>query len=107
MKRSFLDITGQLFRQKRVFALEPYDLQNETYYIYKLEGYRIPSVLREIEGADMIKRSIVSVNTQKIKNEDYQIEQSGTIIFLKLMRDKLTYELTDSDRVELSMQLKK
>jgi hypothetical protein len=107
MKRSFLDITGDLFRQTRKFVLEPFNLQDETYYIYKLDGYRIPSVLSEVEGADIASRSVLNVNTQRIKYGDYIIEQIGNTVFLKITKSNLGYELSETDRVELSAQLKK
>lgn len=107
MKRNFLDITKKLFRQNKRVLLEKQNDTDTTYWIYKLIGYRFSDVLREIENVDFKKGVTISINTQRIKNTDYIIQTTEGGIEIKFLKSSIGYELTETDRVEMSAQLEK
>lgn len=107
MKRGFLDITKRLFRQNKKLLLEKQADSDSTYWFYKLQGYKFSNVLREIENVDFKKSTTITINTQRIKNTDYIIESMDGGLLVKLIKTSISYELSETDRVEISGQLQK
>jgi len=107
MKRSLADITQKLFRKPLMAVLIPKDLNNSNYWIYEATGYRLVSILREIELRKSQDRILVMVNTQGISPRDYIVEETGNGLLIKFIKDRFEFELDDNDYVEIHGDIEK
>jgi len=107
MKRSLADITQKLFRKPLMAVLIPKDLNHSDYWIYEATGYRLVSILREIELRESQDRILVMINTQGISPRDYIVEETGNGLLIKFIKDRFEFELDDNDYVEIHGDIEK
>ena len=107
MKRSLADITQKLFRKPLMAVLIPKDLNHSDYWIYEATGYRLVSILREIELRESQDRILVMINTQGISPRDYIIEEGGNGLLIKFKKSNFEFELDDDDYIEIHGDIEK
>jgi len=107
MKRSLADITQKLFRKPVMAVLIPKDLNHSDYWIYEATGYRLVSILREIELRESQDRILVMINTQGISPRDYIIEEGGNGLLIKFKKSNFEFELDDDDYIEIHGDIEK
>jgi uncharacterized protein YxjI len=107
MKRSLADITQKLFRKPVMAVLIPKDLNHPTYWIYEATGHRLVGVLREIELRKSQDRILVMVNTQGISPRDYIVEESGSGLLIKFIKDRFEFDLDNDDYIEIHGDIEK
>ena len=107
MKRTLLDITQKLSRKFNKTNLTPIDLNNGTYSIWEVTGWKFVDVLREIEYRVTQTRISIKINTQDIESIDYIIEQSKTGILIKFIKSNFEYELDSRDYIEITGDIEK
>jgi len=101
MKRSLLDITQKISRKPGKAVLTPKDLTNSTYFIYEATGWRFVSILREIEYRTTQDRLQVYINTQTISGTDYIVEDGGSGLLIKFIKNRFEYNLDKDDYIEI------
>ena len=101
MKRSLLDITHKISRNLKKIALNPKDLNNSTYWIFEATGYRFVDIIREIEYRTTQDRLTVYINTQGISARDYIVEDGGSGLLIKFIKNRFEYQLDASDYIEI------
>ena len=101
MKRNILDITKKLYRSNNRIRLEADDLTDATYYVFKKDGYTIPSILYEMSEINTKQRINVMVNNVYIPNDDFIIEYENDSIRVKFLKSRIGYELDSLDKVVL------
>ena len=107
MKRSLADITQKLFRKPLMAVLIPKDLNHSDYWIYEATGYRLVSILREIELRESQDRILVMINTQGISPRDYIVEESGSGLLIKFIKDRFEFDLDNDDYIEIHGDIEK
>lgn len=105
MKRSILDITKKLYRSNNRIVLDVYDLTDSTYYIFRKNGYRFSSIIREMSSIDGKKLVRVTVNNVFIPNDDFVIESDNNSITVKLIRNRFEYGIDNYDVVVLNASI--
>lgn len=101
MKRSLLDITKQISRNPKKAVLIAKDLNDSTYFIFEAIGWRFVSILREIEHRNSQDRLKVFINTQNINATDYIVEENGSGLVLKFIKNNFEYNLDETDYIEI------
>jgi hypothetical protein len=101
MKRTLLDITQKISRKVNKTILSAKDLNNSTYYIFEAKGWRFVEILREIEYRTTQDRLKIYINTQNISAADYEIEQSGTGLLIKFIKNNFEFILENTDYIEI------
>ena len=101
MKRSLLDITQKISRNTGKAVLTPKDLTNSTYWIFKATGWRFAGILREIEYRTTQDRLKIYVNTQSISARDYIVEEDGTGLLIKFIKNNFEFDLDNDDYIEI------
>lgn len=101
MKRTLLDITQQISRKVVMTILTPFDLTDDTYFIWEAKGFRFVGILREIESRTNQDRISVKVNGQMIGARDYVVEQGTGGLLVKFRKSDFEYELDDIDYIEI------
>ena len=107
MKRTLLDISQKISRKPQKAILIPKDLNNSTYYIFEAKGWRFVDILREVELRTTQDRLSVYINTQSISARDYVLEQNGSGLLLKFIRNNFEYTLDDGDYIEIEGDIEK
>lgn len=102
MKRTFLDITKKVSREINKVKLIPYDLSDTSYWIFEATGWKLFSVLREMEAIDLMYNISVSINTQNIGKTDFLVEQGKTGLLIKFIKSKFSYQLDSTDFIYIS-----
>jgi hypothetical protein len=97
MKRSLLDITQKISRNPGKTNLIPKDLTNSTYWIYEATGWRFVDILREIEYRTTQDRLKIYINTQSISAKDYEVEQGGSGLLIKFIKENFNGFVLDND----------
>lgn len=105
MKRDLADITKRLFRRTKKSLCEIVDLSDSIYFIYSVNGSLTTNILREIENFDAKPQLRVSINTQTITNDHYVVESDSNKVYIKFIKEKLSYTLGEEDVVEVIGQL--
>ena len=101
MKRSLLDITQKISRNPGKTNLTPKDLTNSTYWIFEATGWRLVSILREIEYRTTQDRLQVYINTQSISARDYIVEDGANGLLIKFIKSQFQFNLDNSDYIEI------
>lgn len=101
MKRSLLDITQKISRKVNKTVLSPKDLNNPTYWIFEAKGWRFVEILREIEYRTTQDRLKIYINTQSINARDYVVEESGSGLLVKFIKNNFEFNLDDDDYVQI------
>lgn len=101
MKRSLLDITQKISRKVNKTVLSPKDLNNPTYWIFEATGWRFVEILREIEYRTTQDRLKIYINTQSINARDYVVEESGSGLLVKFIKNNFEFNLDDDDYVQI------
>ena len=101
MKRSLLDITQKISRNPGKAVLTPKDLTNSTYWIFKATGWRFVGILREIEYRTTQDRLKIYINTQSISARDYIIEEDGTGLLIKFIKNNFEFDLDNDDYIQI------
>jgi hypothetical protein len=101
MKRSLLDITQKISRKVSRVVLNPKDLTDSTYFIFEATGWKFVDILREIEYRTTQDRIDIYINTQAISARDYIVEESGSGLLIKFIRNRFAYDLDTSDYIEI------
>ena len=101
MKRTLLDITQKLFRKKISTTLTPKDLNDSTYWIFEAKGYRLASILREIEIRTSQDRLMIIINSQGISPRDFIVEEGSGGLLVKFIKSNFEYELDNEDYIEI------
>ena len=107
MKRSLLDITQKISRNPSKVVLTAKDLSNSTYFIFEATGWRFVSILREIEYRTTQDRLEVFINTQGISPRDYVVEEGGTGLLIKFIKEKFQFNLDNMDYIEIIGDIEK
>jgi hypothetical protein len=107
MKRSLLDITQKISRNPSKVVLTAKDLSNSTYFIFEATGWRFVSILREIEYRTTQDRLEVFINTQGISPRDYVVEEGGTGLLIKFIKEKFQFNLDNTDYIEIIGDIEK
>ena len=101
MKRSLLDITQKISRKPGKAVLIPKDLTNSTYWIFEATGWRFVDILREIQYRTTQDRLQVYINTQAISARDYEVQQGGSGLLIKFIKNRFEFILDDDDYIEI------
>lgn len=101
MKRSLLDITQKISRKVNKTVLSPKDLNNPTYWIFEATGWRFVEILREIEYRTTQDRLKIYINTQSINARDYVVEEGGSGLLVKFIKNNFEFNLDDDDYVQM------
>ena len=101
MKRSLLDITQKISRKPGKVVLTTKDLTNSTYWIYEAMGWRFVDILREIQYRTTQDRLQVYINTQAISARDYEVQQGGSGLLIKFIKNRFEFILDDDDYIEI------
>jgi hypothetical protein len=101
MKRTLLDITKKISRNNGHAILIPKDLDNPTYWIWEATGWKLATILREIEYRTEQDRIHLYINTQTISATDYIIERGTNGLLIKFIKDKFEFELDFDDYIEI------
>jgi len=101
MKRSLLDITQKISRKPGKAVLTPKDLTNATHFIFEATGWRFVSILREIEYRTTQDRLQVYINTQAISARDYIVEEGGSGLLIKFIKNNFEYRLDVNDYIQI------
>ena len=101
MKRSLLDITQKISRRVNKVVLTPKNLNDSTYFIFEATGWRFVSLLREIEFRSEQDRLKIYINTQSISARDYIVEESGTGLLIKFIKNNFEYDLDSVDYIQI------
>lgn len=101
MKRSLLDITQKISRKVNKTVLSPKDLNNPTYWIFEATGWRFVEILREIEYRTTQDRLKIYINTQSINARDYVVEEGGSGLLVKFIKNNFEFNLDDDDYVQI------
>jgi len=107
MKRTLLDITQKISRNPSKVVLTAKDLSNSTYFIFEATGWRFVSILREIEYRTTQDRLEVFINTQGISPRDYVVEEGGTGLLIKFIKEKFQFNLDNMDYIEIIGDIEK
>ena len=97
MNRSLLDITQKISRKPGKTNLISKDLTNSTYWIFEATGWKFVDILREIEYRTTQDRLKIYINTQSISARDYDIEQGGSGLLIKFIKDNFNGFILDAD----------
>jgi hypothetical protein len=101
MKRSLLDITKKISRNPGKTNLIAKDLNNTTYWIYEATGWRFVSILREVEYRTTQDRLKIYINTQSISARDYIVEESGSGLLIKFIKNNFQFTLDSDDYIQI------
>ena len=101
MKRSLLDITQKISRKPGKTNLIPKDLNNSTYWIFEATEWRFVSILREIEYRTTQDRLKIYINTQSISPRDYIVEDGGSGLLIKFIKNNFQYQLDAEDYIQI------
>jgi hypothetical protein len=101
MKRSLLDITQKISRRIGKTNLIPKDLNNSTYWIFEATGWRFVDILREIQYRTTQDRLKIYINTQSISARDYIVEESGSGLLIKFIKNNFEYHLDKDDYIQI------
>lgn len=101
MKRTLLDITNKISRVPKIAVLSPFDLSNDTYWIFEATGWRFVDILPEIEIRTSQTRLSVVINTQTISGDDFIAENGTTGLLVKFIKTKFEYPLDEYDYIEI------
>ena len=101
MKRSLLDITQKISRNPGKAVLTPKDLTNATHFIFEAKGWRFVDILREIQYRTTQDRLQVYINTQSISARDYIVEEGGSGLLVKFIKNNFEYQLDNDDYIEI------
>ncbi len=107
MKRTLLDITQKISRKPQKAILIPKNLTDSTYFIFEAKGWKFVDILREVELRTTQDRLSVYINTQSISARDYVLEQNGSGLLLKFIRNNFEYTLDDGDYIEIEGDIEK
>ena len=107
MKRTLLDITQKVSRKIYLTRIDPYDLTNNTYWIYIASGWKFVDLLPEMEIPDGNYKLFITINTQYVSPKDYDIEQKQEGIAIKFKKANFPYTLTESDFIEIKGDIEK
>ena len=107
MKRSLLDITQKISRNPGKIVLTPKDLNNSTYWIFEATGWRFVDILREVEYRTTQDRLKIYVNTQSISARDYIVEEGGSGILIKFIKNNFQFNLDDADYIQIEGDIQK
>lgn len=107
MKRSLLDITKKISRNTQKAVLNPFDLNNSTYWIFEATGYKFVDLLREIEYRADQDRIRVYINTQSISAIDYIVESGPNGLLIKFIKSQFEFQLDASDYIEIKGDIEK
>jgi hypothetical protein len=102
MKRTLLDMTQKMFRKPSRVVLTPINLEDSTYWIYEAKGWRIVSILREIEVRETQDRIAIYLNTQVISPRDFIIENGSGGILVKFIKNRFEFEIDLDDYIEIN-----
>lgn len=105
MKRTVLDITKKLYRSNNRVRLEPFDLNDTDYYIFKKNGNTIADVLYEMTDVDAKDSVRVTINNVFISNDDFLIESDSSSITIKFIKNNITYTLDSEDTIILNSSI--
>ncbi len=101
MKRTLLDITQKISRKVGSVVLTPKDLTNATHFIFEAKGWRFVDILREVELRTTQDRISVYINTQSINARDYIVENDGSGLQFKFIKNNFEYQLDNDDYIEV------
>jgi hypothetical protein len=101
MKRSLLDITQKISRKPGKTNLIPKDLNNSTYSIWEATGWRFVDILREIQYRTTQDRLKIYINTQSISAKDYVVEEGGSGLLIKFIKNNFQFNLEDDDYIQI------
>jgi hypothetical protein len=107
MKRNLLDITQKISRKFNRAILKPYNLNDSNYFIFEANGYRLTTILREIEYRKNQDRLNIRINTQNISPRDYEIEEGGTGLLIKFKKSNFSYSLDKNDVITIIGDIEK
>jgi len=107
MKRNLLDITQKISRKFNRAILKPYNLNDSNYFIFEANGYRLTTILREIEYRKNQYRLNIRINTQNISPRDYEIEEGGTGLLIKFKKSNFSYSLDKNDVITIIGDIEK
>jgi hypothetical protein len=101
MKRSLLDITQKISRNPGKTNLIPKDLTNSTYWIFEATGWKFVDILREIQYRTTQDRLKIYINTQSIGAKDYIVEEGGSGLLIKFIKNNFEYQLDAQDYIQI------
>lgn len=101
MKRNLLDITQKIGRKIYSVKIEPFDLNDPTYWIYEARGWKFIQTLREIEIPKGNDKLFVTINSQYISPKDYIVKEGNGSVFVKFKKSNFPYTLDETDYIEI------
>ena len=107
MKRTLLDITHKISRKFNRAVLIAYNLNDSNYFIFEAKGYRLASMLREIQYRESQDRLNIRINTQSISPRDYEIEDGDTGLLIKFKKSNFSYVLDNHDIITIIGDIEK
>jgi hypothetical protein len=84
-----------------------YDLSDETYYIFILDGYVLVDDSLRGTLTNVVEKSRVDINGQSILPMDYILENhNGNSVFLKFIRANFPYTIDGTDDIRVTGMFK-